>query len=282
MTTVLFFGSFQHYSTIVLEALHRAQNIQVLGVITSPPRPAGRHLKLTSTHTHDWAQQHNLPVFTPKTLGQLEISPPLVDFIIVAGYGKLLPKDWLEFPKVAAINFHPSLLPQYPGPAPVEWALLKGEKITGISIIKMTEEYDQGPIIAQKKLPILPTDTRLTLYQKLSELGAQMVVELIENWNIKNSLKIEKLKIENCVYARRLHRIDGFIPWPQAQAALTGGQNAAQVDRKIHALAGYPGVWTQLPTKTGHRRLKLLSLTQVQFEGKTPTVFSPALVSSLS
>jgi len=274
MTTVLFFGSFQHYSTIVLEALHRAQNIQVLGVITSPPRPAGRHLKLTSTHTHDWAQQHNLPVFTPKTLGQLEISPPLVDFIIVAGYGKLLPKDWLEFPKVAAINLHPSLLPQYPGPAPVEWALLKGETITGISIIKMTEEYDQGPIIAQKKLPILPTDTRLTLYQKLSELGAQMVVELIENWNIKNSLKIEKLKIENCVYARRLHRIDGFIPWPQAQAALTDGRNAAQVDRKIRALAGYPGVWTQIPTPHGHRRLKLLSLTQVQLEGKKPMPFS--------
>ena len=210
----------------------------------------------------------------------------MVDFIVVAGYGKLLPKQWLEFPKVAAINFHPSLLPQYPGPAPVEWALLKGEKITGISIIKMTEEYDQGPIIAQKKLPILPTDTRLTLYQKLYELGAEMIVKLLSQGirnsklEIRNSLQPRQKS--NIVYARRLQRDDGFTPWPQAQAALTGGQNAAQVDRKIHALAGYPGVWTQLPTKTGHRRLKLLSLTQVQFEGKTPTVFSPALVSSLS
>jgi methionyl-tRNA formyltransferase len=286
--TVLFFGSFRHYSTIVLEALCQSKNIKVLGLVTAPPRPAGRHLQLTQTHTHLWAQQHNLPVFTPKTLGQLEIRSirnlGRPNFFVVAGYRLLLPPAWLAYPTVAALNLHPSLLPQYPGPAPVEWAMLKGEKFTGISIIKMTEEYDQGPIIAQKKLPILPTDTRLTLYQKLSELGAEMVTELIENWHQEKDQKKDTpylaRSILSRVYARRLSRIDGFIPWPQAQAALTGGRNAAQVDRKIRALAGYPGVWTQVPK--GHKRLKLLSLTQVQLEGKRPISVSSALLSELA
>lgn len=278
MTTVLFFGSFQHYSTIVLEALYNSPDIKVLGVVTSPPRPAGRHLRLTRTHTHDWAQAHDLPVFTPKALTdnwKLKTENLLgrPNFFVVAGYRLLLPPAWLAFPKVAALNFHPSLLPQYPGPAPVEWAMLKGESTTGISIIKMNEDYDQGPIIVQKKLSILSTDTRLTLYQKLYEHGAEMIVKLIENWNIENSLKIEKLKIENYCYARRLSRLDGYIPWPQAHAFLTGHPDS-EIDRKLRAFIGFPGVWTQVTTPKGTKSLKILSPTQIQLEGKTPTRFT--------
>lgn len=279
MTTVLFFGSFQHYSTIVLEALYQTKNIKVLGVVTAPPRPAGRHLRLTRTHTHDWAEKHGLPVFTPQ---RLDRPLPLVpDFFVVAGYRLLLPRQWLELPTMAALNFHPSLLPAYPGPAPVEWAMLKGEKETGITIIKMTEEYDQGPIIAQKKLPILPTDTRLTLYQKLYEFGASILIELLPSYRARPCRPTGPGPNE-IVYARRLSRTDGYIPWPQARAFLTQAKFATAINRKIRALYGFPGVWTQVKTAKGTKILKILSSTQVQLEGKTPTTFSPALVSSLT
>ena len=119
-TSVIFFGSFQHYSTLVLEALHQAAHIQVLGVVSTPSP--------TPTHTHLWARQHQIPVVTPTALGKIDF--PSVDFFVVAGYRMLLPPSWLAFPRLAPLNIHPSLLPQYPGPAPVEWTLLNGETHT--------------------------------------------------------------------------------------------------------------------------------------------------------
>lgn len=294
MTTILFFGSFQHYSTIVLEALYQAKNIKVLGVITSPPRPAGRHLKLTKTHTHDWAEQHSLPVFNPEILDQKSLnaishklfatgSKKSVDFFIVAGYGQLLSPFWLAYPTVAALNLHHSLLPQYPGPAPVEWALLMDEKTTGISIIKMNEQYDQGPVIAQQKLSILPSDTRLTLYQKLYEMGAKTILRILLAWpGVSFSEKIQSKK-SNIFYARRLSRSDSYIPWLQLQSAITIGRHAADIDRKIRAFTEYPGTWTQIPTRHGHKRLKLLVthlsgkklvLDSVQLENRQPSTFN--------
>src|SRR3989344_3852493 len=121
--SVIFFGSFQHYSTLVLEALYHSPHIQVLGVISTPPKP-------DPTHTQLWAEAHNLPVFTHQQLNATNLPPQPPDFFVVAGYRNLLPKSWLDFPNIAPLNLHPSLLPAYPGPAPVECAMLKGETTT--------------------------------------------------------------------------------------------------------------------------------------------------------
>lgn len=294
--TVLFFGSFQYYSTIVLEALHRAKNIKLLGVITTPPRPA-------KTHTHIWAERHGLPVLTPPALTdnwKLKTENLLghPDFFIVAGYRPLLPSSWLEFPTIAALNLHPSLLPAYPGPNPAEWAIFMGEKISGITIIKMNEEYDRGPIIEQKKLSISPTETRETLYQKLYELGGQRLVNILNTKYLIHNTVRQQTKISK-VYARRLHRPDAYIPWEFVKFALEGKNLPPQdrpgifslitdnwplvINRAIRALAGYPGVWTHLPTTKGNHRLKLISshlsnhqlvLDTVQLAGYQPSTFN--------
>ncbi len=285
-SSVIFFGSFHHYSTIILEALYSSPDIKVLAVVTTPPAAAGRKQEFRKTHTHIWAEAHNLPVFTPEKLTKAYLKSNIYNlgscnFFVVAGYRLLLPPAWLAYPQIAALNFHPSLLPQYPGPAPVEWALLKGDQVTGISIIKMTEKYDQGPIIAQQKLPIISTDTRLTLYQKLYELGAQMLIPILSKR--VRPLKPIKSDLNNKVaYAKRLSRTDSYIPWSQVKKALQG-QDAADIERKIRAFTGYPEVWTQVPTPKGHLRLKFLSahlqgstlkLDQVQLEGKNPSTFN--------
>ena len=160
--SIVFFGSFGNYSVIVLDKLLRSSIYHLASVITTPPAPKGRHLKLTKTEVQIYAETHNIPIFAPPSLDSLPaISKP--DFIVVAGYGKLLSPAWLEFPKVMAVNMHPSLLPAYPGRCPAEWAILRGETETGVTLIQMTEKFDAGPILAQEKLPISRDDTRLTL-----------------------------------------------------------------------------------------------------------------------
>ena len=256
--SVIFFGSFQHYSTIILAALHNAPDIDVRAVVSTPSPQR--------THTHLWAQEHKIQVFTPNVLDETNLKS--ADFFVVAGYRMLLPPSWLKLPRIAPLNIHPSLLPAYPGPAPVEWALLKGEKTTGVTIIKMTEEYDQGPIIDQQKLSIRSTDNRLTLYQRLYELGAAMITK-----NLKPPSQIPQPKLTPTPYARKWSREDGFIPWLEAHAYLTDRPSAA-IDRKLRAFYGYPGVWTQIKTAKGTKNLKILSPTQVQMEGYQASTFN--------
>jgi methionyl-tRNA formyltransferase len=304
MTSIIFFGSFQHYSTKVLKALHQAPGVDIVGVVTTPPQSSQtrRQKQLIKTDIHQYADHHHLPLFTPEKLtrkspSELSISPP--DFLVVAGYGKLLPKEWLDYPKVAPLNLHFSLLPNYRGANPAEWAILMGEKQTGVTLIKMTDKLDQGPILAQEKTNISPPDTRQTLYQKLYDLAAKLIVKILSSPSlILNSAKAQPAQSPT-PYARRLRRDDGFIPWNLIQLA-TQGKNLPPskrpgifslvtdhwplvVERSVRALHGYPGIWTKVKTTKGTKRLKLLSahlqahqlvLDQVQLEGLQPSSFN--------
>lgn len=297
--SILFFGSFQHYSTLILQALHQSRAVNIIGVVTTPPRPAGRKKILTPTHTHDWAQKNGIPVFAPETLDtQYRIlhtlkNPP--DFFVVAGYGKLLPTSWLAFPKVAAINVHFSLLPKYRGANPAEWAILLGETETGTTLIQMAEEFDTGAILSQEKITIEPEDTRETLYEKLYALGAKLAVDFFSDPTENLKLKIENLSHRQPIKsptppAYRFTRAHGFIDWQLIEASIQGNQlneitphlsthlktawnflhssppysilhtpYAEFIARAVRALSGFPGVWTYVPTTKGKQRLKILS-----------------------
>jgi methionyl-tRNA formyltransferase len=202
---VIFFGSFQHYSTLILQSLHQHPDINVLAVVTTPPMPAGRKQIITKTHTHSWAESHQIPIFTPEKLDQpslakltswpnfsepashpersrsdvtdQEVEGPASnntpDFFVVAGFGKLLPPAWLTYPKYGSLNIHFSLLPKYRGANPAEWAILMGESQTGISLITMNPKIDAGDIITQHTIKIRPQDSRETLYTKLYTLSAR-------------------------------------------------------------------------------------------------------------
>lgn len=303
-TTIVLFGSFLHYSTLVAQAIHAHSQLKLLAVVSTPPRPSGRRHLIQPTHTHTWAQDQHLPVFTPAKLNldslkeikqTINRSP---DFILSCGYSKLIPKPWLEWPRLAPLNFHPSLLPKYPGCRPAEFALLCGEHQTGVTLHIMDDHYDTGPFVAQKSLPINDQDTRLTLYHRLYSLEAQMATDILPNWTQFRQFISPQDAPLALPYARALTRDDGFIPWLTLNALLNGQTPAqpmpllteldlptaaATVQRAHRALIEFPGIWTKIPTTKGDKRLKLLELEiqsnrivlgQVQLEGKQPSHFN--------
>jgi methionyl-tRNA formyltransferase len=268
--SLVFFGSFQHYSTIVLETLLKDPRYQIKAVITTPPRPSGRDQNLKKTDTHLFSQKNNIPVFTPQTLN----SPPPFsspDFFVVAGYGQKLPPSWLSFPRFMAINFHPSLLPSYRGPFPIEWALLNQEKQIGLSLVKMNRNFDQGEIIIQKTIPVKKNDDRQTLYQEAYERGAKLLcstLSLVAQNKIKLTAQGKKSS-----QAPRLGRQDGFISWQTFKNSLSLGnkKEKKEIETKFRALHPWPGIWTLTDQ---NKRLKIIQLKPqliVQLEGKNPT-----------
>lgn len=268
---IVFFGSFQNYSVQVLDSLVRS--FKIVGVVSTPPVRQGRHLRLTPTEVHNYALEHNLAVFPLEKLDKIPQNFPEADFFVVAGYGKLLPGSWLEYPKKMAINMHPSLLPQYRGPFPAEWAILRGEPETGATLVKMSPEFDKGEIIIQETIPILPTDTRETMYKKLYELGAKLLVQTLPDIT-SETVAFKPQPTGDYFYAKRLSREDGFIPWEELKKTLAA--DPMVLDTKVRALAGWPGVWTTVTIDKKPLRLKLLSVKpeiSVQLEGKNPVPF---------
>lgn len=313
---VLFLGSFLQYSASVLKALHESPLINVVGVVTTPPMPAGRAQKLKKTDVHLLAEELNIPVATPveltpetltETAQQLHLDqPPSV--LLTAGYGKLLPNSWLNYPSIEALNLHFSLLPDYRGANPAEWAILRNEKQTGITVITMNADFDTGGILAQRAIPILGFDTRETIYEKLYQLGGEMLPGVLTNMLTPRP----QPKESPTPYAKRLQRADGFIGWNGIVSAMQGFLVARDqlsptlekivvsetqvpstyqgkdqltfiaprdVLRIIRALTGFPGVWTMIPTTKGEVRMKILSadlendtlqLDKVQIAGQQP------------
>lgn len=261
---VIFFGSFQTYSVQVLKIL--AKHFNVTSVFTTPPKPAGRHMIATPTPVQQCAGHLATRVYALESLSNIPTEIKKPDFLIVAGYGKLIPTAWLHFPKIMAINMHPSLLPEYRGAFPAEWAILRGEKKTGVSLVKMSEEFDKGDILAQTEYTILPNDTRETIYERLYDLGATLLLDYIPKI-ASGIITIKPQPQGDYFYARRITREDGFVSW------VNFIKNETELDIKYRALAPWPGVWTLTPSD---KRLKLVRLhpeRMVQLEGKNPVTF---------
>lgn len=328
--TIVFLGSFLHYSAYVLGGLLDDSHLKVGAVITTPPHPQGRQKILTTNPVHQLALDHEVPVFTPDKLTSdvlAELTTTLgaiPDLLVTAGYGKLLPVEWLTWPRFAALNLHLSLLPSYRGANPAEWALLLGERQTGVTVIEMSPEFDTGQMVAQASLTLSPTETRESAYEKVYQLGARILPSVLERYVALLKAETQIPSVEKTTtffspaqpqppsptpYARRLGREDGFVRWTAIQAAMAGHsfaseelglglQEAAQwqwpqqpvppryLQRAARALAGYPGLWTTVPTAKGDKRLKLLeigitkkagvetiTLERVQLEGQAATTW---------
>jgi methionyl-tRNA formyltransferase len=210
---IIFFGSFLEYSVEVLKGLmsgagddaydhatskaggSHSEPINVIAVVTTPPMPAGRKQELQYTNVHEYANSKNIPVFAPEKLTPEALSELAqfgeCDYFVTAGYGKLLPVSWLEYPRLAALNVHFSLLPKYRGANPGEWAILSGETETGISVIEMSAQFDTGAVVAQAKIPITEQDTRETLYQQLYALAGETIQEVLQTdfiWRTQETL----------------------------------------------------------------------------------------------
>jgi len=266
---------------------------QVAAVITRPDRPAGRGQALASSPVKRAATRAGLPILQPTSLKDPEAHAGLAalspDAILVVAFGQILPPSLLTLPRHGCVNVHASLLPRYRGAAPIAWALIRGERVTGVSIIRMTERVDAGPILLQRADPIRDEDTAGTLGERLAHLGAEALAEALgalgrgearpipqdealASYAPKLAAAEQRLNWTDAAVALR-NRVRGLTPEPGALTALAGETLRVLAAAVEGEEAGAPpGTLLAVDRRgpvvaTGQGRLRLLT---VQPEGKRP------------
>lgn len=180
---ILFMGT-PDFAAESLEKLYNS-NHEIIGVVTNPDRPKGRGMKLAESPVKEFAVLKNIPVYQPQKVKENEeflndIKNMNPDIVCVVAYGKILPKEILEIPKYGCINLHGSILPKYRGSAPIQWAVLNGDKKTGVTTIYMNEQMDAGDMILTRETEIGEYETTGELWERLSTIGAELLLETVD------------------------------------------------------------------------------------------------------
>ena len=258
---IIFMGT-PDISAEYLSALLK-ENITISAVFTQSPKKQSRGMKLIKSAVHTLANNKNINVYHPEnfdneTINVLKEMDP--DLIIVMAYGKILPKDILELPKHGCINIHVSILPRWRGAAPIEHSLINGDKETGISIIKLIEKLDSGPIIVQKKLIIPENCNKLQLTDNLNKIGTKLLVNTIPLiLNDEISLKIQDEK--NATYANKITSKNRKINF---------NNSMRDILNQVKAHSPKPGAWFFL----NKERIKLIDAKKGTGKGKISTVLN--------
>jgi methionyl-tRNA formyltransferase len=230
---------------ILLALLARAD--PVVGVVCQPDRPRGRGLAVVPPEVKRVALEHRLPVLQPDRLRTPEARASLAalapDLIVVAAYGKILPRALLDLPLHGCINVHASLLPRHRGAAPIQWAILTGDAESGVTIMAMNEEMDAGDILLTRTTPISDDDTAGTLADRLAQLGAVAIGDAIDGIKAGTVRRIPQ-PATGITFAPRIEREQGRIDWSRP---------AVELDRLVRAFAPTPSAFTTL----GDRVLKV-------------------------
>ena len=237
-----------------------AAGAPILLVVTQPDRPKGRGRRVMASPVKQLAQSRGLPVYQPERVRSPEAVARIAGLeptcIVVVAYGQLLPASILELPPLGAVNVHASLLPKYRGPAPIHWALLSGESETGITTMLMDAGMDTGKILLQRELSIQPNETAGSLHDRLSQEGAQLLVETLELLK-RGALEPKAQEKSEGTYAPMLTSEDGRVDW---------GDDARKICLRIRGLDPWPGAFTQWQTKKlklfGCRPLSLSTLAE--------------------
>lgn len=248
---IVFFGNTKH-SVIVAEVLQKKFGLSC--VVTIPNSPVKR-----------FASQHNIPVVVSSNLNSETIKKITAfspDFLVVADYGLFLPNKLLALPKYAPLNVHHSLLPKYRGPSPAPTAILMGEKVSGVTIIKMSDQLDAGDILSQQKYTLQSGETTETLLTKLNQLGGEIIISVIEDY-VAGKVKTKPQNNKEATFTKRLEKQDGFID-------LENPPSVDKLDRMIRAFHPWPGVWTKTRIMNKELRIMLLPERKIQVEGKKP------------
>ena len=244
-TKIVFFGTHE-FAAYILQGLIDFPFFEVALVVTQPDQAVGRKQILTPPLTKVIAQKHKIPVVQPETLKNFDFPIHEFDLSVVIEYGRIIPERLLSIPKYKTINIHPSMLPLYRGPTPIQAALLAGDSKTGVTIMQMDATMDTGPILLQKEIPIDPDDTFNTLREKLMPLALDALIESIPAF-IDASIKAKAQNNTLATYCKMLEREDGKIDW---------SQTTQKIYNHYRALTPWPGTWTMLNGK----RLKLLEI----------------------
>ena len=228
------------FATPALRALHQAGH-EIACVYTQPPRPAGRGQAVRLSPVHMEAERLGFPVRTPRRLrheteAQAEFAALGLDLAVVAAYGLILPPQILSAPRRGCLNIHASLLPRWRGAAPIQAAILAGDAQSGVTIMQMEEGLDTGPMLLSGRVPITPQTTGQSLHDALAPLGAQLLIEALEQPGTPAAQPEEGV-----TYAAKLSREDGRLDWSEPASAL---------DRRIRAMHPWPGAFTLLDGQT--------------------------------
>ena len=252
MSLRLAFMGTPEFSVPVLEALHQAGH-EIVAVYSQPPRPAGRRgLELTPTPVASAAEKLGIKVLTPKSLKdrqeQERFSSFKLDAAIVVAYGLLLPKAILDAPRFGCFNGHASLLPRWRGAAPIQRAIMAGDKKTGMMIMKMDEGLDTGPIALSKSIDIAPDMTAGELYDELEKIAAPLMVKAMEKLE-QGDLTLTPQKSEGETYAKKITKDETRIDWSKP---------AKELQKRICGLSPFPGSWCEMEISGKRERVKLL------------------------
>lgn len=258
---VVFMGS-AAMSCPALKALGGAPGVDLVGVVTQPDRPKGRHLGVTPCDARRVAEAADWPVLapprvnTPESLAALRIWRP--DLLVVVAYGQLLGRELLALPARGCINLHTSLLPAYRGAAPIQWAVANGETRTGITTMLMNAEMDAGDILLQEVLAIGPEETAGQLHDRMAVLGATLLVNTVAAWG-EGRLTPRPQDHTAATLAPKLRKQDGEIDWTRP---------ARDLYNRLRGFDPWPGSFCRLPAAAGGAPLKVL---RVAVEAATGT-----------
>jgi methionyl-tRNA formyltransferase len=238
--TFIYFGS-SKFSCLVLENLIE-RNIYPSLIVTQTDKPQKRGWKILPTPLGEFSQKNNLPIIKPLKLDEKireELEQKKVDFFIVTDYGKIIPKNYLDLPKKMPLGLHPSLLPLYRGPAPINWVIINGEKETGVTVFRINEEVDKGDIVLQEKVSIQKDDNVISLRNKLAKEGAKILIEAMEKIE-KNDYQLIPQDDKRSSFAPKLKKDDGRINW---------NKEATQIRNLIRGVMDWPSGYTYYKDK---------------------------------
>jgi methionyl-tRNA formyltransferase len=235
-----------------LRVLMQSPDVQVKGVVTQPDRPAGRNRKISAPPIKLVAQEESIPILQPDSLWDNSealawMAALRPDLAVVVAFGQLLPAGIFDFPAHGTLNVHPSLLPKYRGAAPIIHTLLAGERLTGVSIMRVDSGLDSGPVVARTKVTVDEDETAGQLEARLAESGAALLFEILESY-LSGELLPEPQQDSSAIYAPAIQKKDGFINW---------SETAIQVHNHIRAFNPRPGCYA-------HFRGEILKIWEVR------------------
>lgn len=248
---VVFFGS-SEFSLVVLEKV-LGSGCQVLAVVTTPDQPSGRHLRLTPNPVKVLAQKNNILMFETMHDYRMPTNDNSMTIGLVAAYGKIIPQSTIDAFDGKIYNIHPSLLPKYRGPSPLQQQILDGVTETGVTIIQLDDQVDHGPIVAIAHDKILPDDTTQSLGERLFTKGTELFLQLLNNSPLPFP-SLSQREGPEVSYTKKLTRAGGFVKFSELK-------NTPEIRQKFKAFYPWPGVWTLNPSG---KRVKLISISPWQ------------------
>nr|WP_296006676.1 methionyl-tRNA formyltransferase [uncultured Blautia sp.] len=240
---VIFMGT-PDFATGTLEEIVKAGH-EVVGVVTQPDKPKGRGKTMMPTPVKETALKYDLPVYQPKKVRESEFVELLrslnPDVMVVAAFGQIITKEILDMPKYGCINVHASLLPAYRGAAPIQWAIINGDKESGVTIMQMDEGIDTGDMIEKAVVPIAEDETGGSLFDKLSHTGAKLCVKVLKDLEEGTAVREKQPEESTTPYAKMIDKKMGEVDWKKS---------AKEIEQLIRGLNPWPSAYTKVHGKT--------------------------------